>query len=326
MRRGLRRWCAAWLLALALPLQAAGFTLSAQPGFNLSRELEYLPDPQGQLTLDDVLQPQNQSRFRRVAPFGPGANFGFSRSAYWLRVTLEVPQGLPTRWLLEIAYPPLDQVEVFAPGGASGWLRQVGGDALPFAHRAIPHRNHVFPVDLAPGTTSTIYLRLQSNSTLSAPVHLWQPDALWAHDQSAYATFSLYFGLMMGLLLYNLLLFLSVRESAYLTYAAFVATMGLAQAALSGFGPQFLWPQWTSFNTVSVAAGLTTTAIFGLMFARSFLASAARMPRLDKLLLAQMAGWAVSALDGSTPRLCSDRVTTPSSSSAHAVKNQRAPG
>lgn len=296
MRALLRHVGVLWLLLMAaLPGQAGEVQLSAAPSFNLSRALEYLEDPGGRLTLEDVLRPQHQERFRRVAPIGPGANFGFSRSAYWLKVTLEAPQSVPTRWLLEVAYPPLDRVEVFAPG-PSGWSRQVGGDALPFAGRAISHRNHVFPVELAPGVRTTLYLRLQSNSTLSAPVHLWQPAALWEQDQFAYTALSLYFGLMLGLMFYNLLLFASVREIGYLLYAAFVATMGLAQAALNGFGPQFLWPQWTAFNTVSVAAGLTTTAIFGLMFARNFLASAARMPRLDKLLLAQMAGWGVALL------------------------------
>jgi hypothetical protein len=103
-----------------------------------------------------------------------------------------------------------------------------------------------------------------------------------AHDQAEYATISLYFGLLIGLLLYNLLLFFSVRDRPYLIYVAFVACMAIAQAALTGFGAQFLWPGQLWWNSVSPPAGMAATAVFGLLFARSFLSSALRMPRLDR--------------------------------------------
>ncbi|MBC7604355.1 MAG: PAS domain S-box protein [Ramlibacter sp.] len=114
---------------------------------------------------------------------------------------------------------------------------------------------------------------------------------MWAHDQGAYAALALYFGLLIGLLLYNFLLFLSVRDIAYLVYVAFVATMGVGQAALTGLGGQFLWPDSTWWNGVSPPAGLSLTAVFGLQFARTFLSSRQRMPRIDIFILLQLAGW-----------------------------------
>ena len=296
----MRAW--RWLLLallLAGRLAAAGeLKLSDQPGFNLARSLSYLEDPGAMLALQDVLHPDMQARFRPLPAIGPGPNFGLSRSAWWLKVTLDAPAGLPLDWLVEVAYPPLDHVELHAPGAAFGYERQVGGDSLPFSARAIVHRNHVFPVQLLPGTRSTLYLRVQSGGTVSAPVHLWQPAGLWRSDQVTYATLSLYFGLLGGLLLYNLLLFVSVRDRAYLIYVAFAAAMGLGQAALSGLGAQFLWPEWTWWSGVSVPVALSATAIFGLLFARSFLSSAARMPLLDKVLLLQVAGWGLALLAG----------------------------
>jgi hypothetical protein len=102
--------------------------------------------------------------------------------------------------MLELAYPPLDRLELYSPDGKGGFSRQVGGDLLPFAERAVVHRNHVMPVRLKPGAANTLYLRVASGGTVSAPVKLWQPAALWKHDQAEYATISLYFGLLIGLL------------------------------------------------------------------------------------------------------------------------------
>lgn len=275
---------------------ASETAIGNEGSYALSRSFSYLEDAGGELALADLLKPDAQARFQPVAQSGSATNFGLTSAAIWLRVTLRTAPGAPADWMLELAYPPLDRVELYAPDGKGGFSRQVGGDLLPFAERAVVHRNHVMPVRLKPGAATTLYLRVTSGGTVSAPVKLWQPAALWAHDQAEYATISLYFGLLIGLLLYNLLLFFSVRDRAYLIYVAFVACMAIAQAALTGFGAQFLWPGLLWWNSVSPPTGMAATAVFGLLFARSFLSSALKMPRLDRLMLALVAGWLLALL------------------------------
>lgn len=297
----MRRWWLAclWFVAVcsAFAQQPAGeIAIANEDSYLLSRTFAFLEDKEGRLQLEDVLRPEAQARFRPVPQAGPGANFGLTRSAIWLRIKLKAQPATPRDWLLEVAYPPLDLLEVYSPDAASGYQKQVAGDLQAIASRAIAHRNHVVPVRLTPGSDTVLYLRVQSEGTVSAPARLWQPAALWRHDQANYAALSLYFGLLVGLLLYNLLLFTSVRDVGYLIYAAFVASMGIGQAALTGLGAQFLWPQWTWWNSVSPPVGMAGAAMFGLLFARHFLSSAARMPRIDKFMLAQLTGWALALL------------------------------
>lgn len=184
--------------------------IGSESSYSLSREFSYLIDPTDRLALTDIVQPAVQARFQPLQPTGPGASFGFDTAAIWLRLTLDTAPDAPRDWLLEIAYPPLDHLVLFTPG-PDGYVRQEAGDHLPFASRAIKHRNHVLPVRLAPGS-STLYLRIQSEGAVTAPVTLWQERALWEHDQFAHSGLSLYFGLLVGLLLYNLLLFASIRD------------------------------------------------------------------------------------------------------------------
>ncbi|MBW8721614.1 MAG: hypothetical protein JF626_06940, partial [Polaromonas sp.] len=283
--------------ALAPEADPSGeLAIGNEGSYALSRSFSYLEDAGGELALADVLKPDVRSRFQPVPQTGSSTNFGLTSSAIWLRVTLRTAPSAPADWMLELAYPPLDRLELYAPDGKGGFTRQVGGDLLPFAARAVVHRNHVMPVRLKPGAANDLYLRVTSGGTVSAPVKLWQPAALWAHDQAEYATISLYFGLLIGLLLYNLLLFFSVRDRAYLIYVAFVACMAMAQAALTGFGAQFLWPELLWWNSVSPPAGMAATAVFGLLFARSFLSSALKMPPLDRLMLTLVAGWLLTLL------------------------------
>ncbi len=294
--RWLFLWCVLALGSAAAQSSPGELAIGADDRYVLSRSFTYLEDKGGQLTLDDILKPQAQAAFQLVPQGGHGANFGFTSSAIWLRIKLKASATTPPDWLLELAYPPLDRVDLFTPGPGSAFERRTGGDLLPFSSRAIPHRNHVLSVKLVPGAESTLYLRLQSEGTVVAPVTLWRPAALWQHDQAAYGVLSLYFGLLIGLLFYNLLLFVSVRDVGYLIYVAFVASMGLGLLGLTGLGLQFLWPQWAWWNSVSPSAGMSAAAIFGVLFARHFLSSAVRMPRVDHFMVAQLAAWSLTLL------------------------------
>lgn len=126
------------------------------------------------------------------------------------------------------------------------------------------------------------------------PATPWAIGAMWQQDFAAYTALTFYFGLLAGLFLYNLLLFLSVREAVYIAYCAFVAAMGVALAALTGFGAQFLWRDWTWWTAWSPVICLAAAAVSGIVFVRSFLSTAQRMPRMDAFLLAQIAGWLLS--------------------------------
>ncbi len=179
----------------------------------------------------------------------------------------------------------------------SGYARQAGGDQLPFASRAVAHRNHVLPVRLAPGRRGDALPAHRVGGNGGSPGHAVAAGcAVAARPGQLRARSACISACCIGLLLYNLLLFTSVRDVGYLIYVAFVASMGIGQAALTGLGAQFLWPQWTWWNGVSPPVGLAAAAMFGLLFARHFLSSSVRMRVIDKFLLVQLAGWALSLL------------------------------
>lgn len=273
-------------LALLLPLTTAAKEVSVGAGgsYSLSEHFSVLEDPGRAMGLEQVLLPAAQARFEPLSASRTGANFGFNRSAFWLRVTLRGGPDVPSDWLLELSSPLLDHVELYAPGG-SGYRRQQGGDNLPFEARVVPHRHFVFPVALAAGAETTLYLRIQSEDAVSAPVTLWQPAALAQHDHLLYAGLGLYFGLLGGLLLYNLLLFFTVRDTSYLVYVLFVGAMAMFQAAQTGLGTEFIWPRQLWWSMHSMHVGAILAAGLGLLFARTFLSSAARTPLLDRLML-----------------------------------------
>jgi hypothetical protein len=84
----------------------------------LGAYVEVLEDASGKLRLEDVRAAPHASRF---APTGADTlNFGYTRSAWWLRFSL--PGGAPAgeELLLEVAYPSIDRLELYVPDSQPG--------------------------------------------------------------------------------------------------------------------------------------------------------------------------------------------------------------
>lgn len=279
----LRRAAGLLLASLSLAAPAATLTLDGSSGERPVASLRALVDAEGTMSLSDVRSPAVAARWREVDTSREAANFGLTSAAVWLAVPLAAGPGGDGRWLLTVAFPTLDRVDVHADGHENA--PRAGGDLLPFALRAVPHRHHVFPVDLAPGEAKTVYLRVQSEGNLTVPLALWRAEALWASDHDTYAALGLYFGILAALLLYNGLMFLSLRDRLYLLYIAFVATMGLAQLANTGLGNEFLWPGSPRWGNDALMVGMSVTGVFAVLFVRRFLAMANHSRAIDRAIL-----------------------------------------
>ena len=60
-----------------------------------------------------------------------------------------------------------------------------------------------------------------------------------SREQLAYGV---YFGCVIMLLVWSGLVFIAVRDGAFLAYFAYVATFGLYMMVNTGFAYQYLWP------------------------------------------------------------------------------------
>ena len=258
---------------------------------SLAGRMQFLEDPGSQLGLDEVR--------RRIAEFKPtdaakGVNFGYSPSAYWFRFTLDPLADARADWLLEIAYPPLDSIQLYVISGPH-IAHQHAGDQVAFSTRPIKHSNFVFPVHLPAGTSSEVYFRVTSSGTMTVPATLWQADAFARHSELRYGMFGIYFGWLFALGLYNLMLYFSTRENAFLAYVSFVIGFALASMAYTGMAAQFLWPEFPRWGDVVLIVGLVLTVLFGANFTRVFL-NTATGPRWIDIALKLIIGGSASVL------------------------------
>lgn len=297
----LRRFAALLLLGCGafggslLAWAGSPVTLTANSGeVNLQSAVDYLDDPSGQLDFTALRDRQFQPL---PAGRGDSINLGYRQGAAWLRLIVAPTADAPADWFMVVGYPSLDRVDVYLPQ-AAGLVTAHAGDRNPHGRNAYPHHLLTFPLKLSPGVEQVIYLRVQSSGNLTIPLSLWQPDALARADRYEYARHAAYFGALLALLLYNLLLFLSVRDPLYLLYVGMVAGMGVGQLSLNGFGNLWLWPDAGAWGHWALPLGFAICGLAGAMFTRRFLDTPRYAPRLDRVIVLAQGVFAVLTLAG----------------------------
>ncbi|RMT78141.1 Sensor histidine kinase [Pseudomonas viridiflava] len=284
------------MLAVWLPLLAHAVEFDENTQFlPLGRAIQVFEDPTGEATIESVSSEAGKHEFRPLQT--KTFNAGYSHSAFWLKVDLLYrPRTTDqhTDWLLELAYPPMDHVDFYAPDavGRPTLIWQTG-DMLPFASRQFKQNNFLFQLDMPPGQPRTVYLRLKSEGSVQGPLNLWSTHAYIEAQPARIYVFGLIYGVLLGMLVYNLFIFVSVRDPDYLYYILYVASFGLYQMSINGVAIEYLWPDNPWWANASTPFLMATATLFACQFSRSFLVTRRLAPWLDKLLLAMVSAAAV---------------------------------
>lgn len=252
---------------------------------SLTRYFEFLEDSSAALTLQDVMAPDRAKGFRPPGnPNSAAIGFSYTRSAVWLRLPLANPGNEPLQRMLEINYALLAHIDFYAPDAQGVYQVVQTGFARPYASRPYPGRFPVLPVTLPPQSQQVVYLRVETPNSLNIPARMWEPQALQTHQHADYALQALYFGIVLAISFYNLMLFIVLRDQNYLLYVIFSGSVALALGTFSGLGTEFVWgdaPVWTMLG-VNVPTAIAAMAM--LEFARRILNTAVLFKPLDRVL------------------------------------------
>jgi len=274
-------WCVL-LPSLAFAGEPLIMTGHELVGETLGTRLDILEDAGGVLTIEDVTSPPASEKFQRSNQNVPG--FGLTTSAYWVRFQVDNRRERTERWLLEVGYPPLDDVRLFVPRLSGGYDVRRTGDHLPFGTRDIAYRNYLFELDEAPGV-ETYYLRVRTSGSVTLPLRAWSPNAFLEHLTANEPLIWIFYGLMLVMAAYNLFLFLSIREGAYLYYVFYIVCYVGFQFSLNGLSFQHLWPNQTWWNGKALTLFIGLSFGFGVLFQRQFLATWSWSKRIDRYLI-----------------------------------------
>ena len=244
---------------------------------NLAEQSFVLEDPSKKLTIEDIRR--QETGFKKIEK--DFINFGISASAFWIKciVRNETDQKL----LLEIGNPTLVDILLYEFDSVKLLAERHSGSWLPFDKRFTADVNFQFPLAVAPGGTTTIYLRINDTNGTQFQFKAGTQPAFSQKSFTRNLFEGMFYGFMLVMLLYNLFLFFSLKDNSYLYYVLYIFFMACWNGIFQGYAAKYIWPStpWLS-NYSEVAACLV--GMSGLLFAANFLQTKKHTPGLHSVL------------------------------------------
>jgi signal transduction histidine kinase len=303
--------CIAWIFVICFTFAAnhSAFAQSTQTPvvFDLSsgndhQELhagvQFYEDADKNLRLSDVSAPNFEGEWKTFQR-NSSLSFGFTRAAYWLRFAVR-NTTLPNynNWLFEIAFPPLDSLDIFVPQ-ADGTMRLFRtGDHVPFHKREIRFRTFVVPLALPDSVPKTVYVRVRTTSSMNLPMAIYQREAFIETGIASLLMFGIFIGVVIVLALYNLMPYFISREQIYLRYLVYMLGAVMFILTYNGIMAEYIFPQSGFLLQYATLFSVGVVFLGLILLLQEFLQTRILAPRLHQVLQYMLLYWIANILAG----------------------------
>jgi PAS domain S-box-containing protein len=195
-------------------------------------------------------------------------NIGYSDSSFWFKINVVNRTSQTQSWLFESQYPIIDYLSIYNPSGY-GYKVIHSGDRFPFINMPFEHFNFISQIISEPGL-STIFLRLKSEGSIIAKFRAWDNRSYGRSIFKTISTLWLFYGIMIALLFYSLIIFISTRDKVYIALASMIFSCLMFTFIHNGLAKKYLWPDmqwWGNFShPFFIFMGIISMLWFTILF------------------------------------------------------------
>lgn len=243
-------------------------------------DLEFVEDFDRMLSIERVVEPSFQPRFNKDLNFVP-QDYN-TNSAYWVKLKLVV-QEANNGYLLEFFDQTIDSLNVYIKHESdSTFSAYEMGDMLPFKEKPLAHKN--FEIQLQQSGNYLVYFRVVSHEYADIRVAVRSYGWFVEYALAEYYLYGIFYGMILIISLYNMLIYSAMREIKYLYYTFYIVSVGLFAISIDGIGYQYLWRNSPSWNQIAHGVALFLIIFWAILFSKKFLNLKIRSPRINQLL------------------------------------------
>jgi diguanylate cyclase len=174
-------------------------------------------------------------------PEGAYSTLGVRPEAAWLHVPLKRSISASNDWVMELDYPPLNQLDVYLLRDGQIVQQAKLGSLRPFESRPLQSRSHAMPLSLDPEAHYDLLLRVETRGALIVPITIERTAAFNATGLREQMLQGFLIGIALCLIFYSLGQYASTREALFAKYALLVAGSTWFTLLQLGVGAQFVW-------------------------------------------------------------------------------------
>ena len=211
-------------------------------------------------------------------------NFGFSSSAYWLKIVLKNTDDLPLEIYYQYLNHYLDFVDIFLVDLNDSLLTKgyFGARRLQPSYKSIK-MNPVYDIALPPGGTMSLYLRIQSDTPLRIPIVFNSSDSLVKMERKRHVFLGFFYGIAGFSLLLVFSIILITRDRMYTYFLLALLGLIIFQLAYDNLIPRWIIANKPAFILHVTTACSMLVGFFYVLFTQRFFSQEKASPVLSSL-------------------------------------------
>lgn len=238
---------------------------------------------------------------------GTFLNLGFVSDTVWVK--LKVPEhsslsksiwNASNLYLFEIADHQISNISTYLAEQKNGTWDIVEqwhvSDSTPLENRPIPYKNFTFPISVETSNEQILLLKINNRFPMKLLFYFWEPEKFKEKQSNRLIFMSLYFGAILIMALYNLVIFFYVRDFTYLTYVAFIAVFSFIMGVEKGIFTQYLWPNHPDIDFHVYLSTITIGCALASLFNIHFLSLPTHSRKLARFFHIIVYGWALMSI------------------------------
>jgi len=258
---------------------------SAQKGVKriTAQYLEVCPDNRGRLTFDEI----RDQIFRplQAKEISSNGEFLFSKKdpCVWIRFTVQGLQNKNNHWLLEFLDFNIKDIKLYLSDEKGVYTEFQSGYAYPFSSREIVHKNLDFSLTIS-DQPKIVYVRIEPGSSTLLSVEIKSYEDFIQYSLTEYMLLGLFYGIMLVMIIYNLILYATVKEKYYAYYVFYACCVALASMCHDGIGFQYFWPSHPEWNKIIQLLAHFGLVVWTLFYSKWFLNTKTNSPKTDRVI------------------------------------------
>ncbi len=270
------------LLTLAV-LLSAGVNAAVSVSSNwyvLNSKFDYLEDPTGEITIDDLLSRPDEFVFYPSRETKPDLVF----APVWLKLTLSFTEEARAReYLLVARSENIAELRVYRQAPDGTYFETITGNDYPAETRELNRPRYAFHVPMGSETT-TIYIRKVGGPGSTNLAWDLVEEAFFTTGEHRYYLITVAcLAAILALCLFNFLIAVSLWRADYLYYSGGVFFVALSLITMEGEGFRLLWPEFPELNDRALHTFVLCATILQLLSVNAFFGLTQQQPLLQRL-------------------------------------------
>lgn len=281
--------CLFLCLFLSITVQAQDplVLTGSHENYPLGMHLDFFEDKDKRLTINDVSAPQFQNQFKASQQELP--HFGFTDSAYWVKLSLTNQNVRIKDWRLSLGLTNFNFVDLYLPD-EGGYSSIKTGNRRPFSTRDVDSRQFVFRIYMPdPAETKTFYLRFENQAPMILKLTLDSVESHATEGLFKLLILGATYGGMLIMFGYSFLLALILRDKGYVYYSIYLLGAAIGATHYEGLLPQYVFPNLTWPTLIPVAFAISFSSV--LLLTNYILKLRSQAPRLYAINIIGLWGW-----------------------------------